>query len=314
MTKKGRGRSASEMTEMKWMRLLLTCLLLCSSLALASTEFRATRFCPACGHSVKVLIQMSHTSAGASRDLCRRVLGTNPVLLALGTCPDCLYTSWADDLPEKKPAHPTGRLSYLHCPTDQRPVPAWAQWQLRAQIDERKPKPDAERLLNDWMSSAWSVRLTSDEIGDKLNDQAADWFGKEIKQDQTVEWARAQAHAVASWPAEHRSDRALLAAAILRREGELLEVERLLPELPADLNEPLRASLARERDCFTHAEPYAATPANPVIIYLHGELLRRLGRDSEARAEFDRALANPKLGELAAWAREQKALCAPPAP
>ena len=117
----------------------------------------------------------------------------------------------------------------------------------------------------------------------------------------------------------------LALALILRRHGENPSAARLLdPLLKSDhFQEPLleamrrmRASIENERkhlraaaDAFERALlADSITPENRgPARYLLAELYRRLGHDAEARAWYDRALADSSLPpHLRAWALEQR--------
>lgn len=306
--------------------------------------------CPVCSTTFQVAVMMStNTAGGSDRDFCRHAGGTDPVILAIAACPKCHYANYADALTEKKPpkvspelkkailagqlrvpAHEPRRPDFdAHAPGD---IPAWVAYDLRAQICRLKPKPDPEELLMLYLNAAWSLRsednpfhgmvdeaaakvlegLFKDQLPPKPDENPADLRLKLARQflARLEGLAPAQQPPVAAW-----------IGYTLREHGENLELLKALPSLqkflPSDrLEERVKKTVEREQNYQKLAlkelarQPKAENQAN--LLYLKGELHRRLGQNSEARGAYQQASQKSPPDWLKVWIREQTALCGEP--
>ncbi len=120
----------------------------------------------------------------------------------------------------------------------------------------------------------------------------------------------------------------LALAMILRRHGENRQAGPIIDRLTdyKEFSPGLRDAVRRMRDSIPLEHKHQAEAADRLerallagqikatnqgtARYLLGELNRRLGRDRQAVAWFDKALAWPELpAELKTWASQQRALC-----
>lgn len=232
-------------------------------------------------------------------------------------------------LPEHTPIQPNSesRLRYGQGLESSQTVPVWIRLMLTAQQKEWEAVAAAERA-NAWMEVAWAIRLEQnpfDELLKKVPDSDFLPLFARLEDPESnqaveeVELAREMLQNLSQ--GEEQSWRDLvLAGFMLRRHGEFAELEARLSliesRLGADLRADLEASIALERQYLARAlevvdgemlgRAAEGTPPQPILLYLSGELRRRLGRPEPAREQYLKALADPELPErMRPWAQEQ---------
>lgn len=306
--------------------------------------------CLVCRHTFTAVTCLeANKSEGIDRDLFARSVGPQPEYYRIATCPKCGYSGYDADFDASLVIPPDVRDKILKKPRLKLPkgfTPAgdpldldaadryelaitcyrWRQcsdealaWlHLRASWiarDEGSVLPPDERLVRVMkFIERWRPPATPQDNQSDLEMQMVTRIAEAIE---TGRFSRYQKPYVE-----------LALAMILRRHGENRQASPLIDRL-ADYKEfspALRDAVRRMRDSIPLERKHQAeaadrlerallagqikAPNQGTARYLLGELNRRLGRDRQAVAWFDKVLASPELpADLKTWAGQQRAGC-----
>lgn len=303
--------------------------------------------CPVCEREFEALTPSPGSPiVGQDRDLMPRGAAEEPVLYEAVTCPGCLYSGYVADFAKDiaiaedvRRAFAEGRA--VKVPEEVPPevenadLPAWARYDLAAQTMKLMGRPAMEQAFA-LLGAAWSERLTWRlfTVSEEQLQQFEAWERDNVDRrklaeadnppDATVSLAESLVQKARKTPAQGRRFPGLLAVYLLRNHGEneaALDALALLKDgLGADqfetLQKSLTASIERERSYQRRALDLLrqalveekALPQKATMIYLCGELCRRLGEKKDARTFFDEVRKNKEANDrLREWAKEQAA-------
>jgi hypothetical protein len=316
--------------------------------AWATTAHREKVRCPACKAEFGVAVMMSTNNAGGTdRDFLQHAGGSQPILLAMGCCPKCHYANYVDDLLEK-PKVPEEIKAFLHSPDfrfpefekkrwsgdeegySPREVPAWAAYDARAQIVTRTGKAQPKDLANLYLKAAWCVRFEENPFAeecDQLDDASRKLLRPLLPQptqesnpsDQRIQWATDLLPRVATLPEPQARIAAIWSSYTLREHGENELLLRSWPSLKAHFSSDPTPALQKSVELEKHYQALALDSLTQAIqsepkanlVYLAGELNRRLGKAQEARQRYDQALTLNPPDWFQEWIKQQKARCTP---
>lgn len=292
--------------------------------------------CPVCGTATQgTELFSTNNAAGADRDLLQRAGGGQPILLLTVTCPQCHYSADSDDFEKpvdpkvaaavkagqiKMPAFKTYPSEYYTEGLRARDQPpAWVSHALIAE-QMRLQGADPDDLSHRLMEVVWSMRFEANPLGDLASDEAWKLMLKTLplspdeggnRADAEVLLARRALADLDKFPADQRQVVAGTAAFLLRSHGENEELLAFLsgyhPDVPWPVQET-REAIALERG---YQEQVLAALAQvkepkPVLVYLTGELYRRMGEKEKAREAYTRAQGMKDLSEtLEVWIPQQ---------
>jgi tetratricopeptide (TPR) repeat protein len=284
------------------------------------------------------------------RDLYARALGPQPEFYRISTCPRCGYSGYAPDFVTDLPMSAelrdrirrelTARLPEGFGPqSDPRELDAADRYALAITCYTWQQRSD-EALAWLHLRASWIARqegsvLPADARLQRVMTFIERWKPTMEATDNQVEVefqtaARiAEALSIGRFNRFQRPHVELALAMILRRHGENrlatppLERAGAYPRLSPALRDGIarmQESIRREREHQTQAARYfersllagsVSRENRGPACYLLGELLRRLGRDAEALAWYDRALSDDALpADLHAWAEAQRSWAA----
>lgn len=313
----------------------------------ATTAYPVPVVCPVCAEKLQAhVIGSTNNMGGQDRDFFSRAAGSPAFMLAITSCPKCLYSGFEKDFvpadaekgagpeidAETRQAILGGKA--LHAPAslassgrDPKDLPAWAKLDLAAQVAALQGV-DPDRLSTMHQRASWSVRIEENPfVG--LGGRVPEGFSLDDAIDNPALAEVALGHrlleALSGLEGKARREAAIAAGELLRSHG---EHEALLAGLPAirkaigpeqapDLEERVRASIELERSYLRKAsavlEQLLASkgelPEHPVYTYLVGELARRLGDGKKAELMLGRTLVLEGAPEwVLKYAKEQLAL------
>ena len=318
------------LNRMKRFGICLLGLVLLSGLVRATTWEVVTVDCPVCANKFKARSWSSTNSLGApDRDFCKHAGGGQVFLFAIWTCPKCAYTGFGpdfsgDEVPKElvarlKKDNPLKRpVAFTEKLKDTEDIPTWARYDLYDQILVLKKAGASERAWG-LLRAAWSQRFN--------------WWGivpKELKEAEKPLMKKYAKQAPGAGYSGYvklgelvekheKGDLFLLGAGYYLFRGESPAADRLVKRLEArdDLSDAMkkavadfRARIDREREYMARALPLfresvAASkhPAN--ILYLCGELERKLGRHDAAIKTLTPLLTDKRIPEhLAPWVKD----------
>ena len=323
-------------------------LLLVAGAAWGTTWEKVELACPLCGEKVTGMVIMStNTFGGTDSDFLQRAVGAQPILITPIVCGNCYYAGHRADFDKEVKLSDDVKKKLrenLKPPVavkkggDARDLPPWARYDLIAQhyaITIEKP----ETIAHCYLCAAWSVRLTAELPQTnlpKVDQEKVDAYAEKIKKQDDE--SRAQhgvrlgtelSRMLETVPDKDKRIVGLSAIGVLRGYGEnaLAEdtLKRLGKSMPKkdfqSLEKQLSESIGLERTYQKKALPLfeklAADKSNQqqaVLMYLCGELHRRLGQPKEALAWYDKALAEKGPDWLPDLAKKQKQLVTPVTP
>lgn len=326
-------------------RILTFLLLMLTGVALATTGHLIDLTCPVCGTKTQGTEMFStNTAAGADRDLLQRAGGGQPLLLSTVTCPQCHYSASEGSFAQpvdprlaawvkagvKVPAYktyPSERFTEGLRAKDQ--PPAWVSHALIAEQMRFMGAP-ADDVSHRDMQVVWSMRFELNPLDDlageegwKLIREAGQTAPDQNRADAELALSRQALANLDKFPADKRGLVVGTAAFLLRAHGENVDVLAALdsyePTGPTAENwksvaAETREAIALERTYQAKAlaslnEAIAASQEPAVLIYLTGELHRRMGDRDAARAAYARAASEKGLPDwLKTWVTEQAAL------
>lgn len=285
--------------------------------------------CPVCEQLFTVMVILSSNSAaGVDRDFCEHTWGTQTVVLQIAVCPQCHYSDFTDRLSENpqvsKVVRKTLQARQLKIPefealspneegysTSQ--IPAWVGYDLRAQIVKLDNPDDSQQQLTLMMSAAWSLRAQDNPFRPVMIELGYDDAIRQIlnvipvprhanPSEERIGIARVLLAKLSELNPQDRPAAGAWAGYVLRGHGENSDLLVAAPDLARILADPrlareIQATVERERGYLQRAlDLMPALLAKPDLkervnmVYLKGELCRRLGRKNEARASFHEAL------------------------
>ncbi|MBU1108013.1 MAG: DUF2225 domain-containing protein [Candidatus Riflebacteria bacterium] len=283
--------------------------------------------CPICNSSISARELMSTNNfGGVDTDFLQIAMGASPILIRPSTCLKCGFSGYIDDFSSEAkksiPATLTASIMQekalkpavdLASYTNHTEMPAWAKYDLIAQVRKLENRPAGE-IAHQYLSAAWSVRLEDNLplpkedlklAADFLQAKFADKFkNREANPSTTMVEIAFELLKIAESASPQDARAALIGSLMyLRQHGEnptaLKAMSSLLPILDGEtgkrIEESLKASIAREQGfqrlaienfkIAINEEKNAELKAR--FCYLTGELHRRLGEIKEARAWFE---------------------------
>lgn len=330
---------------------VLTIVMLLLGVALATTGNLVPLKCPVCQTATRgTQLFSTNNAAGADRDLLERAGGGQPILLQAVTCPKCHYSADADDFEKpvdptlatavksgtfKLPAYKTYPERFTEGLRAKDQPPAWVSHALIAE-QMRFSKEPASKFSHRDMVVVWCLRFEANPFADHASEEAWKLILEKVplnpgesrnRADAEVAAARKAVADLSAFPAEKRQMVAGTAAFLLRSHGENVDLLKFLeayqPEGPMADNwrsvvEETRQVVALER---TYQEKALASLQDAiaqrgqddqvVLTYLCGELLRRMGKNADARAYYDKASMMKPPEWLQDWIGEQIKLVSP---
>ena len=325
----------------------LLVLLLAAGAAQGTTWEKVELACPLCGEKVIGMVIMStNTFGGTDSDFLQRAVGAQPVLITPIACGNCYYAGYRADFDKEVKLSDDVKKKLrenLKPPVavkkggDARDLPAWARYDLIAQnYAIRAEKPEA--IANCYLCAAWSVRLTGDLPQTNLpnaDQEKVNAYTEKIKKQEDkeslaeygVRLGTELSHMLATVPDKDKRIVGLSAIGVLRGYGEnalaeetLKRLDKWMPKkdfqaLEKQLSESIELERKYQKKALPLFEKLAADKSNEdraVLMYLCGELHRRLGQPKEALAWYDKALAEKGPDWLPELAKRQKNLIMPP--
>jgi hypothetical protein len=216
----------------------------------------------------------------------------------------------------------------------QRNVPAWVAYDLRAQICRKKDKTTPLELANLYLKAAWATRFEENPFDDacaSVDEKTLESLSKVMpepkesdKQDRSqlrIDMARQLIGQLGTLAPPQDRAAAVWAAYTLRRHGENDLIAANWPLLKAhwgegpDLSQTIATSADLEKHYLALAleslqQHLQGSPEPKVhLVYLCGELQRRLGHPAEAVPLFEKALQLKPGEDLKNWIQAQQALC-----
>lgn len=316
-------------------------LMFCYNMVSATNLKKTEAKCPVCANRFSIAVVISTNSfGGIDPDLLERARGSQPVLYEIATCPRCYYSGYTDDfspkakVPEKikkaclskkvfKPKKSISRNS-KDCS-----VPAWISYDLLAQ-EYLFMKKGKDVIGNAFLRASWAVRLGwepaiyNDELFKEMDVLLRDEFKKNSGEKKErnaalieIESARSLWKQAQNPKSQNRKLLLLTSLYVLRSHGENTDILSLLPLLKDLLTEEeykrLEAyttdSIFQERyyqkkviKNFSEIVPETKSlTKKSIIIYLLGELNRRLENWTDAKNYYEEAL---KFNETPDYIRE----------
>lgn len=300
--------------------------------------------CPLCEQVFTTLsCSQTNTRGGIDRDLFARALGPEPEYYRISTCPQCGYSGYLSDFNADVTLTPDFRGRVLRTPglklpagftpaSDPRELDALDRYRLAIQCYTwRQQSDEALGWLN--LRASWIVRdegamLPKDDRLARVMKYIERWKpdlpagGNQLDVEMTLVERVREAIAAGKFDQYQKPYVELAVALILRRHGENRQAGPMLDRLVTyegfDANvregiEKMRKSIRLEREfqteaarCFERAllAGQIGEQNRGTAKYLLGELLRRLGRDREAKRWFDEALSDKTLPDQAReWAK-----------
>ncbi|HAE38914.1 MAG TPA: hypothetical protein DCG57_09785 [Candidatus Riflebacteria bacterium] len=287
--------------------------------------------CPVCDNSLTAMQLMSTNNfGGVDTDFMQRPMGSSPILIRPATCLKCGFSGYIDDFSSeakaKMPATFTSAISQekalkpavdLASYTDQIDMPAWAKYDLIAQVRKLENSPVGD-IAHQYLSAAWAVRSEafvklSDSDFQRMNEFMKATFSERLKERDTnpsVQSVNIARDALKmSEKAENNEARDALTAAVFlfRLYGEnpdaLKAMQRLSPMLASETDSVIEEDLKKGIDLEQHFQKLAIENFKLAITtetdeelkarfcYLLGETYRRLGDFKEARTWFEQVRA-----------------------
>lgn len=305
----------------------LAVLALLAAVAVATTWEVVDVTCPVCANTFKARAWKSTNSAGGvDRDFCQHARGDQTLMFSVWTCPRCKFTGRGrmfqetppelvellkKDNPLKAPIEIDPKL------TDTEKIPAWVRYDLQYQMMKLGKGAPVEML-------AWS-RLRA------AHTQRFGWRGlypkplwakvkaiRERDKDKLPEGDYAIEIHLARELEKEGPDGRLLAAGLYFGRGESPDARRVLDGLRADKDltdekkkivAGLDERLAREKRFLALALPLfqEAAPKSKHrldVLYLCGELQRKIGRTEKAIETLDALLKEKLSGGQRKWVEE----------
>lgn len=331
--------------QVKLLSLVVACVL-CFCLPLSATSIvKAKLRCPVCGKKFQVwVVATTNNFGGQDTDFYSCASGASPVPFSAHICPKCFYagyrTDFGSDVKFEDSIKAILRKQLGPPPGFSKPVEAnsWPPWLKFEQIMRTYQvlHQPAEDIAYVCLRASWCVRMrevlygvenemSSSALGlsDSLIKASGGVDGNPAKREVTV--GRELFHKVLSPSYLGNPAEPLAAIYLLRSHGENEEVLTLIPYVEQHLTmtafetlrDSLQNSIALERYYQRLAINYftMAIKENddcselPLLLYLTGELNRRLGDYSEARRLFKLAIQQASISdELDRLFRDQLAL------
>ncbi len=307
--------------------------------------------CPVCRQVFTTVACVNvNTRGGVDRDLFARALGPQPEYYRIATCPRCGYSGYDADFADGIVIPPDVRSRILESPglplpegftpdSDPRDLDAADRYALAITCYRWRQQSDEAlawlHLRASWIERDKGAVLPHDPRIARVMSYLERWRpplpagGNQADVEMQLAARTAEALACGRFSRYQQPYVQLALALILRGRGENRQAAPLLEALARhgqfseDLEkaiERMQASITSEAQQQREAADYferalltrQISPANaPAAWYLLGELLRRLGRDTEAVAAYQHALAAPDLPpHLRDWATQQRAWAA----
>lgn len=311
--------------------ILLMIALFCPHNAYATRSSSVELQCPVCNNSLRGSELMSTNNfGGIDSDFMQRPMGASPILIRPNTCLKCGFSGYIDDFSEeakkKMPATFTSAIMQdkvlkpmvdLASYTDQARVPAWAKYDLIAQVRKLENAPAGD-IAHQYLCAAWSVRINvylpfPEERFEKMSAYFdANFSGRFDKRDRNAATVNIEvafdALKMSEKPEENDVVSALVGAVwLFHQYGEnpvaLKAMKRLSPLLASEaaklVEEKLNSNIAQEQQfqklAIENFKIAAASEKNAELkarfCYLTGELYRRIGDLKEARAWLEKTRA-----------------------
>lgn len=333
----------------KWMICfcLMTTSILCALREAQATSLEPKKFCcPVCGKKFTDCVVVTYsTCGGQDADLFTRTCGINPIGWFVHYCPRCFYAGYGDDFDKTVKFKDSIKTMLkvrlapppdMGLPTEEDPWPAWVVYEQVARTYQLLGKPSDEAA---WacLRASWCVRYATEGLPG-INDtlySAVHTMAASLSKDSSSILRRGARKEVAvgrelSRRAETLSNncdtvKLLTAFYFLRCHGENEEALTLLPcledVLPRaaydSLTNATKEFIALERryqrlalDNFLKAIVETKDFSElPMLMYLAGEMERRLGNYPNAVQMYTRGLKqSPKQEALANALKEQLSL------
>ncbi len=311
--------------------ILLAAILLCPGVAEATRSSSIQLECPVCGNSLTGRELMSTNNfGGVDTDFMQRPMGASPILIRPATCIKCGFSGYIDDFSSEAkknmPATFTAAIKQekvlkplveLASYTDQNQMPVWAKYDLIAQVRKLENAPAGD-IAHQYLCAAWVERIEADvpipqenlnKASEFLKNKYSDRFEKRDRNASSISVEVAFDALKVAEKAEGDDKLPALTSAVmlLRRYGEnpdaLRAMQKLSPLLASEsaqiLENVLKESIEREQQFQKLAvesfKTAISTETNAEMkarfCYLTGELYRRLGELTEARAWFEKTRA-----------------------
>lgn len=311
--------------------ILIAAILLCPGIAQATRSSSIQLECPICGNSLSGRELMSTNNfGGVDTDFMQRPMGASPILIRPATCLECGFSGYIDDFSEeskkKMPATFTAAIKQdkvlkpavdLASYSNQIDIPAWAKYDLIAQVRKLENAPAGD-IAHQYLCAAWAVRieavipLSIDDLKEMekfLDAKFSDRFKQRDRNAASIfVEAGLESLKIGAGTSQEDKKAALTGAVfILRRHGEnpdaLKAMQMLSPLLASDtaqsVESALKESVDREQyfqklaveNFKTAIESEANAEMKARFCYLAGELSRRLGDLTQARAWFEKTRA-----------------------
>lgn len=334
---------------MKNIVLLLVAVMLLCVLASATTLSKIQATCPVCTNQFAAYVLNSTNSfGGQDRDFLTYAVGSQPVWIRPITCSQCLYSGYAGDFEKELTPEQRDKFAQKNSlkpllaiapGTDYREIPAWVRYDLIAQVYTILER-DKGAIADQYLNASWAVRMSGLPISDILGNDVLTSIDDKISASYEHTESRKKNRALyeidlagklkdagQSLAEDEMVVTCLSALILFRNHGENSEAETCLslaktamfPEKYAQLEKAFHESVARERDfqrkaaqlfAMVLAEKEASEEYPPaIVLYLCGELQRRLENWKEAGVYYDSAVKEPNVPDwLLQYMEEQKKL------
>jgi len=310
---------------------IIAAILLCPGVIEATRSSSITLECPVCGNSLTGRELMSTNNfGGVDTDFMQRPMGASPILIRPATCLKCGFSGYVDDFSEeekkKMPATFTAAIKQdkvlkpavdLASYSDQIDMPAWAKYDLIAQVRKLESAPAGD-IAHQYLCAAWAVRIEAviplsiedlKEMEKFLDAKFSDRFKQRDRNAASIFVEAGLESLKIGAGASQEDKKAALTGAVfmLRRYGEnpdaLKAMQMLAPLLASDtaqnVEQVLNESIDREQrfqklaveNFKTAIETEKNAEMKARFCYLTGEIYRRLGDLTEARAWFEKTRA-----------------------
>ena len=287
--------------------------------------------CPVCNNSLSARELMSTNNfGGVDTDFMQRPMGASPILIRPATCLKCGFSGYIDDFSSeakaKMPATFTLAISQekalkpavdLASFSDQIDMPAWAKYDLIAQVRKLENSPAGD-IAHQYLCAAWSIRIEAfldlpeedlKKMTEFMDAKFSDRFKSRDKNASVTNVEIAFDALKMSEKAEPQDARSALIGAmfLFHRYGEnpnaLKTMQLLSPLLASDTAQTLEKALKESVKQEQHFQKLAVESFKTAITtetnaemkarfcYLTGEIYRRLGDLKEARAWFEQVRA-----------------------
>ncbi len=291
----------------------------------------------------------TNSFGGQDRDFLTRAVGEQPLVIVAQTCPKCFYSGYQRDFTAQVQIPDTVKEQILKKKmlkpmtpiaegAEPRETPAYVKYDLIAQTYQLRGQTD-EVIAMQLLNASWATRVQSDLpetiLGGDLMKKVRNWTSSQQKLEETarqenpalyrIQKGKEYEKAARSLEGEPRMIAALAAVATLRQYGEYTETRSALSVLrtvmPGEQYSRLERltddSIAREQGFQSRAlalfEKVIPTKQDAEekasLVYLCGELHRRLGNWDKARSCYGQCLAiEGRPDWLEPLAKEQRGL------